>query len=107
MSALLVDNDTSEQFTVTEPVCKIGSASNNNIVLTGEDISSIHVRIEKKGEDYFVSLEPGGAAMKKFLFFFSIPNCTHNGNVLQARPNKLANGDKILIGSRLLRFHIV
>ena len=107
MPALLVDNDTSEQFKVTEPVCKIGSGPKNHVVLTGEDISTVHVRVEKKGEDYFVSLEPGGAATKRFLLFFNIPNCTHNGTQLQAKPSKLTSGDKILIGSRLMLFHIV
>jgi hypothetical protein len=107
MSAVLVDNDTSEQFTVTEPICKIGTAPKNNVVLTGDDISPVHVRIEKRGDDFLVALEPGGAATKKFLLFFSIPNCTHNGQVLGGKPNKLENGDKILVGSRLLRFHII
>jgi hypothetical protein len=107
MSAFLIDNDTSEQFPVTEPVCKIGSAPNNNVVLTGEDISPNHVRIDLRNKDYFVCLEPGGAATKKFLLFFTIPNCTHNGAVMQGKPSKLASGDKIQIGSRLVRFHIV
>jgi hypothetical protein len=107
MTILLVDVETSEQFKVTEPSCKIGTASSNQIVLTGEDISPVHVRIDQRGNDYFVALEPGGAATKKLLFFFTIPNCTLNRNVLTSKPTPLKNGDKLLIGSRLLQAHFV
>jgi len=107
MTVLLVDVETSEQFKVTEPSCKIGSASNCNIVLTGDDISPVHVRIEQKASGYTVALEPGGAATKKLLFFFNIPNCTLNRTPLTARPTPLKNGDKLLIGSRLLQVHFV
>lgn len=107
MPVVLVDNDTSEKFTVTEPACKIGTAPSNNIMLSGEDISPVHVRLEKRGDDWFVALEPGGAATKKMLIFITIPNCTHNGKQLEGKLEKISNGDKLQIGSRLLVFHIL
>jgi hypothetical protein len=107
MTVLLVDVETSEQFKVTEPSCKIGSGSNNQIVLSGEDISPVHVRIDLKGSEYFVALEPGGTSTKKFLMFFSIPNCSLNRTVLTSRPTPLKNGDKLQVGSRLLQAHFV
>lgn len=107
MAVILIDVDTSEQFKVTEPSCKIGSASNNQIVLSGEDISPVHVRIDLKGNEYFVALEPGGASTKKMLLFITIPNCTLNRNLLTAKPTPLKNGDKLQIGSRLLQAHFV
>lgn len=107
MGVLLVDVETSEQFKVTEPSCKIGSASNNQIVLSGEDISPVHVRIDLRGNEYMVALEPGGASTKKLLMFFTIPNCTLNRTILTARPTALKNGDKLQIGSRLLQVHFV
>lgn len=106
MSALLIDEDTSQQFVVPEPACKIGSGPNNGVVLTGEGVSPVHVRIEKRGEDYYAALEPGGLATKKVMFFLDMPNCTLNRKPLEAKLTKLASGDKLQIGSRLLRFYI-
>lgn len=106
MSAILVDDDSSEQYRVVEPACKIGSAPNNAIVISGEGVSPVHVRIEKRGEDYFAALEPGGAATRKFLLFFDIPNCTLNREPLGGKLVKMENGAKLQIGSRLLIFHI-
>ena len=107
MTALLIDDDSSEQYTVSEPACKIGSAPNNNVVISGEGVSPVHVRIEKRGEDYYAALEPGGASTRKVMFFMEIPNCTLNRKPLEARLTKLANGDKLQIGSRLLKFHTI
>ena len=107
MPILLVDVETSEQFKVTEPSCKIGSASNNQIVLEGDDISPVHVRIDLKGNQYFVALEPGASATKKFLFFLNLPSCTLNHAVLTSRPTPLKSGDKLQVGSRLLQVHFV
>lgn len=107
MTAIFVDSESSTQFKVPEPACKIGSAPNNGIVITGEDVSPVHVRIERKGEDYYAALEPGGLASRKFLFFFDIPVCTLNRKPLTGKLTKLSVGDKLQVGARLLVFHIL
>ena len=106
MGAILVNDETSDQHKVVEPVCKIGSSPNNSIVIAGEGISPMLLRIEKKGEDYFVALEPGASPTRKYLLFFDIPNCTVNRQALSSRPVKLSSGDKIQAGSKLFVFHI-
>lgn len=106
MSAILVHDDTSDQYKVVEPLCKIGAAPSNSIVITAEGVSPMLLRIEKKGEDYFAALEPGATPTRKHLFFFDIPNCTVNRQPLTSRPVKLSSGDKIQVGSKLLVFHI-
>lgn len=106
MSAILVNDDTSDQYKVVEPVCKIGAALSNSIVITGEGVSPMLLRIEKKGEDYLAALEPGAVPTRKYLFFIDIPNCTVNRQPLSSRPIKLSSGDKIQVGSKLLVFHI-
>lgn len=107
MTAYLVDEDSAEQYQVTEPVCKVGSNPPSNIVLSAPDVAPVHVRIELKGNDYFAALEPGAASTRKFLFLFDIPTAKHNGSALEGRPSKLADGDKLQVGSKLLHFRRV
>lgn len=105
MTALLVDDETSDQYKVTEPVCKIGSAPSNSVVISAVGVFPQLLRIDKKGEDYFVALEPGAVTTRKFFLFFDIPNCTHNHKPITGKI-KLSSGDKLQVGARLLVFHI-
>lgn len=107
MTAYLIDTDSSEQYVVTEPQCKIGSAGNANIVLDADDVQQYHVRIDFKNGAYWAVLEPGASNMRKFLFVFDIPSAKYNGAVLRGQPQKLSNGDRLQVGSRLLEFRIV
>lgn len=103
MPAYLLDAESSDQYPVAEPICKIGSNASNNIVLTHDSVSPSHMRIEAKGNDYFVSVEPGAATTRKFLVFFSISTASHNGKPLQGRA-RVVDGDKLQIGSKLYNF---
>jgi hypothetical protein len=107
MTAYLIDRDSSEQYEVTEPLCKIGSAANNNIVLDAPDVQPVHVRVELKNGAYWAALEPGASNMRKFLFFFDIPSAKYNGAVLRGQAQKLSDGDQLQVGSRLLEFRAV
>ena len=106
MTAFLIDTDSSEQYVVTEPLCKIGSAANANVVLNADDVQAYHVRIEYKNDSYWAALEPGASNMRKFLFVFDIPSAKFNGAILRGQPQKLSNGDRLQVGSRLLEFRI-
>lgn len=106
MGAILVEDDTSNQHKVVEPLCKIGSAQSNSIAITAEGVSPTLLRIEKKGEQYFAALEPGASTTRKYLLFFEIPNCTVNRQPLSSRPVKLSSGDKVQVGSKLLVFYL-
>lgn len=103
MPAYLLDSESSDQYPVAEPICKIGSSPSSNIVLTHEAVSPAHMRIEQKGNDYFVSVEPGAATTRKFLLFFDISTASHNGKPLQGRA-RVVNGDKLQIGTKLYNF---
>ena len=106
MAAYLVDSESSEQYALTEPLCKIGSATGNNLVLSFPDIQDSHVKIENRNGTFFICLMPGASGMRKFLLFFDIPSAKHNGATLDGNPKRLANGDKVLIGSRLFEFRM-
>jgi hypothetical protein len=106
MAGYLIDQDSSEQYALSEPLCKIGSATGNNLVLTFPDIQDSHVKIENRNGTYFISLAPGANRMRKFLLFFDIPSAKHNGSTLDGNPKKLSTGDKVLIGSRLFEFRM-
>jgi hypothetical protein len=105
MATYLIDQETSEQHKVTEPSCKIGSAQGNNIVLDSEHVQAGHVVIDFRGDVYYVKLAPQAEKMRKFLFLFDIPTAKYNDVPLDFSPKKLQNGDRLLIGSRLLEFH--
>ena len=107
MTAYLIDEHSSDQYTVTEPVCKIGSNPNNNVVLQFEDVEPNHVRIELKNGVYFCALEPGARAKKKYMFLFDIATAKHNNVPLVGRGIKMADGDKLQVGSRILNFRNV
>lgn len=107
MSGLLIDDESSEQYRITEPACKIGSAPTNDIVLNFEGVSPVHVRMEKRGDDYWVALMPGAAPTRKVNMFMTIPSCTLNRKPLDGKLVKMSPGDKLQVGERLLVLHII
>ena len=107
MPALLIDDESSDQYQVTEPSCKIGFAATNDIVLTGEGISPIHVQIQKRGDDYLVALVPGAAPTRKVNLFMTVPSCSLNHKPLDGKLQKLVAGDKLQVGSRLMVLHVI
>ncbi len=107
MTAYLIDVESSEQYQIKEPMCKVGASASNNIVLSAPYVHSEHVKIECKSNEFYAALAPGATNTRKFLFFFDIPTAAVNGRVLQAKPTKLSAGDKIQVGSRLLQLQVV
>ncbi|HEY9777428.1 MAG TPA: FHA domain-containing protein [Planktothrix sp.] len=107
MATYLIDQETSEQYAVTEPTCTVGSGANNNIVLNYDHVQSVHVNIDFRGDACYATLAPGASKMRKFLFFFDIPTAKYNEIPLDGSPRKLTTGDRLLIGSRLLEFHLI
>lgn len=107
MSALLIDAESSDQYNITEPSCKIGSGPNCDIMIAAEGISPMHVRIEKQGGDYWCAIIPGAALTRKVNMFQTIPSCTLNRKALEGKLTKMSAGDKLQIGTRLLVLHII
>ena len=107
MATYLIDQETMEQYVVTEPSCTIGSDSGNNIILNFEHVQPVHVNIDFKEDAYYATLAPRAEKTRKFLFFFDIPTAKYNEIPLDGSPRKLSTGDRLLIGSRLLEFHLV
>jgi len=105
--AYLVDVETSEQFPVKLPVCKVGAAASNNVVIDAAHVEREHVKLEFKANEFYASLLPGATATRKFLVFFDIPTAAVNGRVLQSRPLKVADGDKLQVGARMFQIRIV
>lgn len=104
MPAYLLDAEGSDQYPITEPLCKIGSSTSNNIVLTHEHVSPTHLRIESKEGNYFVAMEPGCVQFRKYFLIFDVSNASHNGKPLGHGKVKLTAGDKLQIGTKLFNF---
>lgn len=105
MATYLIDQESSEQHKVTEPSCRIGSAQGNNIVLKYDHVQPDHVQIDFRGNVYYVKLAPQAQKTRKFLFLFEIPTAKYNDAPLDFSPKQLQQGDRLLVGSRLLEFH--
>jgi hypothetical protein len=106
VSAYLVDVDSSDQYLVTEPSCKVGSAGSSDIVITAPGVLATHIKIDNRSNEYWASLAPGATNTQKFLFVFEVPSAAVNGRKLEGKPIKVADGDKVKVGSRVLSFRI-
>ena len=106
MAAYLVDVDSSDRYLVTEPTCKVGADAACDVVLAAPSVLPAHVKIEARGNEYWVALAPGATNTQKFLFLFDIPTASLNGQKLQGKAVLITNGDKLKVGSRLLELRI-
>lgn len=106
MSAYLVDVDSSDQYLITEPSCKVGSAATSDIVISAPGVLATHVKFDVRSNAYWASLAPGATNTQKFLFLFDVPSASINGKKLEGKAVKVSDGDKVKIGSRLLTFRI-
>ena len=106
VSAYLVDVESSDQYLITEPSCKVGSDTKSDIVIAASGVLSTHIKIDNRSGAYWASLAPGATNTQKFLFFFEVPSASVNGKKLEGKPIKVADGDKVKVGSRLFTFRI-
>jgi hypothetical protein len=107
MGGVLIDDVSQDIYPVTEPSCKIGSAPTCDIVLPPEGVSPTHVRIEKRGDDYWCAIIPGAALTRRVNVVMTIPSCTLNRKALDGKLAKMSPGDKLQVGEHLLVFHIM
>lgn len=106
MGAQLIDEESVDQYNVTEPACKIGSAPTNDIVITAKDVAPVHVRMEKRGDEWWVAIMAGAPLTVKSNMFLTAPSASLNKKGLDGKLVKINSGDKLQIGSRLFMFRV-